>query len=71
MEYTLSLTFINATGDKASLSIAGVKPDITKAEVNALMDTIITKDIFENKGVSLASKYSAQLSQRQTTKFDL
>jgi hypothetical protein len=71
MEYTLSLTFVNAAGDKVSLSIAGVKPDITKDEVNSLMDTIIAKDVFENKGVSLASKYGAQLTQRQTTKFDL
>ncbi|GKX65314.1 DUF2922 domain-containing protein [Inconstantimicrobium mannanitabidum] len=71
MEYTLSLTFINAAGDKASLSIAGVKPTLTKDEVNSLMDTIIAKDIFVNKGVSLVSKYSAHLSQKETTKFDL
>ncbi|QAA31338.1 DUF2922 domain-containing protein [Clostridium manihotivorum] len=71
MEYTLSLTFVNAAGDKVSLSIADVKPNMTKDEVNSLMDTIISKDVFENKGVSLASKYSAQLIQRQTIKFDL
>ncbi|WP_160680357.1 DUF2922 domain-containing protein [Clostridium sp. C8-1-8] len=71
MEYTLSLTFVNVAGDKVNLSIAGVKPDITKDEINSLMDTIVAKDVFESKGIALASKYGAQLSQRQTTKFEL
>lgn len=71
MEYTLSLTFINASGDKASLSISGAKPTLTKDEVNSLMDTIIAKDVFVNKGSALVSKYSAQLTKKEITKFDL
>jgi hypothetical protein len=35
------------------------------------MDTIIAKDVFENKGASLVSKYGTQITERQTTKFDL
>ncbi|GKU24056.1 DUF2922 domain-containing protein [Clostridium folliculivorans] len=71
MEYTLTLTFVNSAGDKSNLTISGAKAGVTKDEVNSLMDTIIAKDVFENKGASLVSKYGAQITQRQTTKFDL
>lgn len=71
MDYSLTMTFINTSGDKVNLSISGVKPDITEAQVGALMDTIIAKDVFLSNGGVLASKYVAQLTQRQSTKFDL
>ena len=71
MDYTLAMTFVNTTGDKASISVSDVKPDISQAEISALMDTILAKDIFLNKGVSLAAKYGAQITERQTTKFDI
>jgi len=71
MDYSLTMTFINASGDKVNLSISGVKPDITEAQVSALMDTIIAKDAFLSNGGVLTSKYGAQLTQRQSTKFDL
>jgi hypothetical protein len=71
MDYSLTMTFINASGDKVNLSISGVKPDITEAQVGALMDTIIAKDVFISNGGVLDSKYGAQLTQRQSTKFDL
>lgn len=71
MEYVLSMTFVTSGGDKASFSVTGVKESITEAEVSALMDTIIAKDIFITKSGSYVSKYGAQLTQRQITKYDL
>ncbi|WP_346870251.1 DUF2922 domain-containing protein [Clostridium sp. UBA5119] len=71
MEYSLLMTFVNASGDKVNLSISGIKQDITEPQVSTLMDTIIAKDVFLSNGGSLASKYGAQLTQRQTTKFSL
>jgi hypothetical protein len=71
MDFSLSMVFINTNGDKVPLTISGVKGDITQVEVSALMDTIIAKDVFLNKGGSLVSKYSAQLTERQTTKFEV
>ncbi|MBL4930371.1 MULTISPECIES: DUF2922 domain-containing protein [Clostridium] len=71
MEYVLSMTFVTSGGDKASFSITGVKESITEAEVSALMDTIIAKDIFITKSGSYVSKYGAQLTEKQVTKFDL
>ena len=69
MDYTLSLIFVSASGDKITISVAGAKPSVTQAEASALMDTIIAKDIFLSKGGALTSKYGAQLTERTVTKF--
>ena len=69
MDYTLSMTFVNISGDKVSISVTGVKPGITQVEASALMDTIIAKDIFLSRGGSLTAKYSAQLTERTVSKF--
>ena len=71
MEYTLSMTFVNTGGDKVSISVSGVKPGITQTQASALMDTIITKDVFTSKGGSLTAKYAAQLTERTVTKFEV
>lgn len=71
MDYSLTMTFVNTSGDKVNLSISGVKPDINEAQVSSLMDIIIANDVFISNGGALASKYGAHLTQRQSTKFDL
>lgn len=71
MEYSLSMTFITEYGLKSTLTISGVKADITKDEANTLMETIITKNIFITKSGALVRKESAQLTQRQVTKFEV
>lgn len=71
MEYSLSMTFVNTSGDKVSLTITGVKNGLTQAEVSTLMDAVIAKNVFTSNGGDLVSKYGAQLTQRQTTKFDI
>ncbi|NLP27880.1 MAG: DUF2922 domain-containing protein [Clostridia bacterium] len=71
MEYSLQMTFVNISGDKVSFTISNIKPDVTEAEVNAAMDAIIAENIFFSEGGDLQAKYSAQLIQRQVTKWDL
>lgn len=71
MEYSLTMTFITNSGDKSSMSVSGVKNSISQEEVSALMDTIIAKDIFTTKSGTLASKYGAQLTEKQVTKFEI
>lgn len=71
MEFTLSMTFTTSNGDKSTISIEGVKENLTQAESSTLMDTIIEKDIFLTKNGTLTGKYSAQLVQRQVTKFNV
>ena len=71
MEYTLSMTFLTDTGVKSTLSISDVRADITKEEVNSLMDLILVKNVFQTKAGHFTRKESAQLSQKNVTKFEL
>ena len=71
MEYTLAMTFLTAAGEKSTLSISGVKPTLTKDEVNTLMDNIIAKNIFKTNSGDLVKKSGAQLTQRQVTKYEV
>ena len=69
MEYTLTMTFLTETGEKSNISISDVKAGITNEEVQVLMDSLIANNIFENRKGMLVSKYSAQVTERQVTKF--
>lgn len=71
MEYTLQLIFICENGDKSAMSISDVKSNLAKDDVTALMDAIITNNIFTTKNGALVSKYSAQVTERQVTKWEL
>lgn len=69
MEYTLSMVFITEKGSKSSLSISGIKPDLTKDQIDTLMDTIITKNVFLTSTGALAAKDSAQIVAKTVTKY--
>ena len=69
MEYTLTMTFLSETGEKSNIAISDVKAGITNEEVQVLMDSLIENNIFENSKGMLVSKYSAQVTERQVTKF--
>ena len=71
MDYTLSMVFLTETGAKSSLSVSGVKPAITQAEVDTLMDIIVAKNIFLPSTGALVSKESAQLVAKTVTKYEL
>ncbi|WP_353890042.1 DUF2922 domain-containing protein [uncultured Clostridium sp.] len=49
--------------------MSDVKAGITNDEVQALMDSLIENNIFENKKGALVSKHSAQVTERAVTKF--
>ena len=67
MEKSLLMTFLNAEGTKASITIPEVKDNVTEAEVAAAMDVIISKNIFFTSGGNLVSKYAAQITERNVT----
>ncbi|CUU48627.1 DUF2922 domain-containing protein [Clostridium beijerinckii] len=71
MEYSLSMNFLTEGGEKNTLSISGIKPTLTKEEINSLMDTIIAKNIFKTNSGDFIKKSGAQLTQRQVTKFEV
>lgn len=71
MEYSLQMVFICESGEKSSITISEVKPGLTNTDVIALMDTIIASNIFVTSKGALISKYSAQVVQREVTKWGI
>ncbi len=71
MEFTLSMTFLTSTGEKATMSVSDVKENLTQEEAVALMDTIIANDIFETSKGSFVAKSAAQVTERAVTKFEI
>ena len=71
MEYILAMTFATERGGKSNFSVSGVKPDITPAQVNTLMDTIISKNIFSSPTGALVSKTTASVTQKEVTKIEM
>jgi hypothetical protein len=64
---TLVMTFLNQLGVRATLSLPGVREDITEQEVSVVMDSIVSRNIFNSAGGDLISKHSAQITERQVT----
>lgn len=71
MDYTLTMTFLTESGKKNNITITDVKENISKDEAIALMDTIISSNVFENSNGALVDKYAAQVSQKAVTKFEI
>jgi hypothetical protein len=64
---TLVMTFLNQEGTKASITLPGVRADVTELEVSAAMDSIISKNIFASSGGDLVAKHSAEVTERNVT----
>ena len=69
MEYVLTMIFATEKGGKTTISINGVKPTLTEVQANALMDTIIAKNVFLTPTGPLVSKADAKFTERKVTKF--
>lgn len=67
MEYTLNMVFATSGGKNVTFSITDVKNDLKKIELeaNALMDSMIAKNIFTTSSGDLISKVSATLVERK------
>ena len=65
-EVKLIMTFENSSGDKTMINISGVRPDITKTEVDALGNFLVDKTIFSYKNSSLTKYTGAQVQTIHT-----
>ncbi|MNM81124.1 hypothetical protein D3C81_931150 [compost metagenome] len=65
MSFILSLSFITSNGSKSSISISGVRENLTKAEVENLMNLIIDNNFFETKNGSLIAINSAKVVKKE------
>ena len=70
MEYILTLTFMTETGNKSSLTITDVKETVASDEADALMDSIISNNVFNTKNGAFVSKVEAKLTERKITTYD-
>lgn len=48
MEYNLSMTFLTELGLKTTLNVSGVKPDLTKEQVNAHYETLPNVEVLKH-----------------------
>lgn len=64
MSATLQLIFSNTEGRNSTISVADPNPELTEPEVEAVMDSIITKNVFETTGGELVGKVRAQVVTR-------
>lgn len=64
MAKTLQMVFLNQLGKNATINIPEVKDDVTEAEIKALMELIISKNIFDTTGGNLVALMEANLVSR-------
>jgi len=64
MSATLQMIFSNIEGRNSTISVADPDPEITSVEVEAVMDSILTKNVFETSGGELVDKVRAQVVTR-------
>lgn len=69
---TLRMVFKNAGGSNVTFSLRNPREDITAAEVQGVMDTVISKNIFSSTGGDLTSKVRAEIvDTTETTLFEV
>ncbi|KUO74916.1 MAG: hypothetical protein APF81_08160 [Desulfosporosinus sp. BRH_c37] len=62
----LRMTFNNALGNAVTITLANPKTDLTAAQVETVMDQIITKNIFLTSGGDLISKRDVKIINTTT-----
>ena len=71
MAKTLYMRFRNADGGLFTLSLPNPKEDLQDTEVDALMDQVISADLFNTSGGSLVSKEEAYIEDTTVTQINL
>lgn len=71
IEVKLLMTFITQFGRTVSLFVTDPREDITEAEIKAVMDLIVEKNIFAPNGEDIVAAKEAKIVQTETKEFDL
>ncbi len=64
MTETLQMIFSNFEGRNTTISVSDPDPELTAAEVEAVMDSIIGGNIFNTSGGDITGKVRAQIVSR-------
>ena len=62
----LRMVFGNEIGGSVTISIDGPRADVTPAEITTVMDSIISKNIFESSGGNLITKKDVKIVDTAT-----
>ncbi|MGI5876041.1 MAG: DUF2922 domain-containing protein [Dethiobacteria bacterium] len=65
MDNTLRLIFKNALGRNVTISVKDPEDQLDAEDVEAAMDLIIERDIFQTSGGSITTKVRAEVVGRQ------
>lgn len=71
LEVKLLMTFMTQFGRKVSLFVTDPRENVTEAEIKAVMDLIVEKNIFAPNGEHIVSAKEAKIVQTETKEFDL
>ncbi len=71
MTQVLELQFATADGKTTTLTIDAPKPNVTVAEIQQAMETIVAKNVFAGQAGALSAIKGARLVDRQVTEFDV
>lgn len=71
IEIKLLMTFLTESGKKVSLFVTDPRDNVTEAEIKAVMDLVVEKNIFAPGGDDIVSAKEAKIVQTETTEFDL
>lgn len=64
MSDTLQMIFSNTEGRNITISVIDPDPELTALEVEAAMDSVITRNIFQTTGGDIVGKVRAQVVSR-------
>ncbi|MFL0252591.1 DUF2922 domain-containing protein [Clostridium neuense] len=67
MAKSLTMTFLTDGGKKATLNVPNVKDSLTKDEISAAANTIITKGVFNTANGKFVKIDSAKIEERNST----
>lgn len=65
------MAFATDISKSHTVRVAGAKDELTAAEINAVMNTLLAKDVFLGRNGALSTKKSARLVTRQIDEFDI
>lgn len=70
-ELKATMVFQRADGKNATISVSDADPAVTEAEINAAMDTILTRNVFAPDNLALVQKVSGKLISTTTQDFEM
>jgi len=71
MTQVLELQFVTTEGKTSTLTIDAPKPNLTAAEIQRVMETIVAKNVFSGQAGAITAIKGARIVDRQITEFDV